>query len=339
MGVETQRYIRKPLYVQAVRVTPENFDELVKWCQGEVETKINSTRKNKKYIKVRVHHPKNPRQTQAFVGDWILYTDRGYKVYTNDAFNLAFDLADEVEAKEYPYEEGNVIVLGPEIFAAAVEGRRVISWKGENFVPQEQPDQNYEEIERVTADVPGEPDRNEEAKYEESAPNYEEIERATAAPEPEVVEESPLASTVAAIDEHTTPQGEPHEYVQATPQAIADVVAEQQPVEFDGGTPESEGRDNSDNPVGAAKEPMPEGAGPGGTEFGDTPIAPPPTPAIIPPEVAPQPEPVSEQPPEIAAAGKMVISLEEQQQLGPEGVRELLASGEAILAQDLAESA
>lgn len=287
MGVETQRYIRKPLYVQAVRVTPENFDELVKWCQGEVETKVNSTRKNKKYIKVRVHHPKNPRQTQAFVGDWILYTDRGYKVYTNDAFNLAFDLVDEVESKEYPYEEGNVVVLGPEIFAAAVEGRRVISWKGENFVPQEQPDQNYEEIER-----------------------------ATAAPEPEVVEESPLASTVAAIDEHTTPQGEPHEYVEATPQAIADVVAEQQPVEEVPVTPVSEE---------VAVE--------------ESPTSPPVPDPIVPPEVAPQPEPVSEQPPEIAAAGKMVISLEEQQQLGPEGVRELLASGEAVLAQDLAESA
>lgn len=322
MGVETQRYIRKPLYVQAVRVTPENFDELVKWCQGEVETKVNSTRKNKKYIKVRVHHPKNPRQTQAFVGDWILYTDRGYKVYTNDAFNLAFDLVDEVETKEYPYEEGNVVVLGPEIFAAAVEGRRVISWKGENFVPQ-------------------------------------------TVPEPEIAALPPVET---AVSIHETPQGEPHEYVPATPQAIADVVNEQQPptsglgegsvpeadaaggpgsrvernaaaTEFDGGTPESEGRDNSDNPVGAAKEPIPEDAGPGGTEFGDTPIAPPPTPAIVPPEVAPQPEPVSEQPPEIAAAGKMVISLEEQQQLGPEGVRELLASGDAILAQDLAESA
>jgi hypothetical protein len=292
MGVETQRYIRKPLYVQAVRVTPENFDELVKWCQGEVETKINSTRKNKKYIKVRVHHPKNPRQTQAFVGDWILYTDRGYKVYTNDAFNLAFDLVDEVvKVKEYPYEEGDVVVLGPEIFAAKDGG--VISWKGENFVPQ-------------------------------------------AVPEPEVVEETDAAHAVQslppveeAVDVHTTPQGEPHEYVEATPQAIFDTVKEQQPVELN----EEDAADKIEQ--AGQPEPVSEGAGPGGNEFdGSSSI-----PAIVPPEVAPQPEPVSEQPPEIAAAGKMVISIEEQQQLGPEGVRELLASGEAILAQDLAESA
>ena len=36
----------------------------------------------------------------------------------------------------YPYEEGDVTVLGPEIFAGRDDkGRVVISWQGENFVP------------------------------------------------------------------------------------------------------------------------------------------------------------------------------------------------------------
>lgn len=33
--------------------------------------------------------------------------------------------------KEYPYEEGDTIVLGPEIFAS--KDRSVISWQGENY--------------------------------------------------------------------------------------------------------------------------------------------------------------------------------------------------------------
>jgi hypothetical protein len=35
---------------------------------------------------------------------------------------------------EYPYESGDVIVLGPDIFVS--KDGKVISWKGENFVPQ-----------------------------------------------------------------------------------------------------------------------------------------------------------------------------------------------------------
>lgn len=88
--IKTTKYIRKPLYVDAVRINANNFDAVVAWCQGEVDTDQTS---NKQFIKVRVHNPKNPRQTKAFVGDWLLYTERGYKVYTNKAFHASFDKA------------------------------------------------------------------------------------------------------------------------------------------------------------------------------------------------------------------------------------------------------
>lgn len=93
MTVETQKYIRKPLYVDAVRITVANFEEIANWCQGEIQKEETLGEPLKKFIKVRVHNPKHPRQTQAFVGDWILYTERGYKVYTNKAFHASFDLA------------------------------------------------------------------------------------------------------------------------------------------------------------------------------------------------------------------------------------------------------
>src|SRR5437868_14678023 len=257
MGVDTQKHIRKPLYVDAVRVTPQNFDEIAAWCQGEVLTEeVPGTGVTKKFIKVRVHNPKNPRQTKAFIGDWLLYTERGYKVYTNKAFRAAFDLVEDYndtkppeEPTSYPHENGDTIVLGPQCFVA-VDGS-VLSWKGVNYVPQEVPEA--------------------------------------------------LPAAPAVLDEHETPQGEPHEYVEATPQAIADTVNEQQP-------PVIEAAVEADGTTEVASQPA-------------------------------HPESVAEQAPEEAAAGKYVISEEEQQDLGPDGVRELLASGEAILAQDLAESA
>jgi len=97
MPIQSQKYIRKPLYVEAVRVSPHNFEDISRWCQGAIEQDEVPGEGTKRYIKVRVHNPKNPRQTKAFVGDWLLYTERGYKVYTNKAFHGSFDLVPEEE--------------------------------------------------------------------------------------------------------------------------------------------------------------------------------------------------------------------------------------------------
>lgn len=103
----TRKYVRKPLYVDAVQVTEQNFADIARWCFGEVgnidETPVDMTKPmdpSKQYIHVRVHNPKNTRQTRAFVGDWILYTERGYKVYTTKAFQANFDLVDEAQPEE-----------------------------------------------------------------------------------------------------------------------------------------------------------------------------------------------------------------------------------------------
>lgn len=95
--METTRYVRNPLYVDAVEVTEENFAEVARWCDGEIANKsgefIERDPDNnvildplQQYIRVRVNSPKSIRQTQANVGDYVLYTDRGYKVYTPGAF-------------------------------------------------------------------------------------------------------------------------------------------------------------------------------------------------------------------------------------------------------------
>lgn len=97
MGVETQKFVRKPLYVQAVRVTEQNFEELADWCQGDIETEGN-----KKFIRVRVHHPKFPKQTQAFIGDWLLWHESGYKIYTDRAFRASFDVAEKEHIETPP---------------------------------------------------------------------------------------------------------------------------------------------------------------------------------------------------------------------------------------------
>jgi hypothetical protein len=36
----------------------------------------------------------------------------------------------------YPYQDGDFTIIGPECFAGEVDGKIVISWRGENYVPQ-----------------------------------------------------------------------------------------------------------------------------------------------------------------------------------------------------------
>lgn len=102
----TTRYVRNPLFVDAVQVTEENFSEVARWCFGDIcnsdESQVDRSAgvdPNKQYIHVRVHNPKNPRQTKAYVGDWILYTERGYKVYTTKAFTANFSKVEDTRVE------------------------------------------------------------------------------------------------------------------------------------------------------------------------------------------------------------------------------------------------
>jgi hypothetical protein len=246
MEVTTERFIRKPLYVDAVRVTSQNFEAVAAWCDGEIQKETEGPRTGKSYIRVRVQYPKSPRQSKAFSGDWVLYTETGYKVYTNPAFQKSFDPS--------PVEETKAQAERP---ATADE---------------------------IRAALPDAQDR-----------------RPTTPPQDER-KTLPVQAVEPGADLGTTPQGEEITVVAATPQAIADVVREQQPP--------SEG-------IVPVEPPKP------GDEQDkwDTP---------------PVPEAVSEQAPEDAAAGKRVLSEEEQRQMGPDAVREMVRSGDVILAQDLA---
>lgn len=108
--VVTSKYVRKPLYVDAVQVTAENFTDVILWCQGDVGFNDSSDYKrldevsnvdpSKQFIRIRVHNPLYIRQTKAYVGDWILYTDRGYKIYTEKAFKENFDPIPTSSVKE-----------------------------------------------------------------------------------------------------------------------------------------------------------------------------------------------------------------------------------------------
>lgn len=89
----TQRYVRKPFFVEAVQVTEENLEQVAEWVPGaHIRTqRVNDV--DKRYVKLKITKPQNDRQTKAFPGDWVLFSDESgeYKVYTKNAFTRAFE--------------------------------------------------------------------------------------------------------------------------------------------------------------------------------------------------------------------------------------------------------
>lgn len=96
MLIKPVKYMRKPFFVEAVEVTAENIAEVAQWCHGSLRQSAGpGGRRPQKYIKVNVKRPLTPRQTMAYVGDWVVtasdQTIRGFKVYTPRAFEQSFD--------------------------------------------------------------------------------------------------------------------------------------------------------------------------------------------------------------------------------------------------------
>lgn len=123
-NVVTTKFVRKPMFVDAVQVTTENFFDVATWCQGVVRTADGVPTEwqtegvpedlTSLHIHVRVQSPKNEKQTQARVGDWILYMDRGgYKVYTDRAFQHSFDDVEPTPAPELGTSETDLVVENP----------------------------------------------------------------------------------------------------------------------------------------------------------------------------------------------------------------------------------
>lgn len=103
----TEKYTRKPFDVEAIQVTAENMDAVAEWCKGTV---ISPTRTvgtdtepyskevvdptpSKAYIDVPVKWATDDRQKRAVIGDWLLFANNGFKVYTDRAFKKSFALA------------------------------------------------------------------------------------------------------------------------------------------------------------------------------------------------------------------------------------------------------
>lgn len=112
--VTTKKFVRVPLYVDAAQVSETIMEELAEWAGGEIMETDERNRGVEKFIYIDVHSPMNERQKMAFAGDWVLSTDKGFKVYTNEAFKRMFEPFQDLETMETVHH--NKVVFKAEPF-------------------------------------------------------------------------------------------------------------------------------------------------------------------------------------------------------------------------------
>lgn len=110
--MKTNKYVRKIVTIDAVQVTEAAMNEISTWCGGKIIVDFEDPTKT--HVKVRVIKPQDERQTQAFVGDWILKLGKSFKVYTDDAFKKGFDPAPVEQVNEASLALLKEYVNGPE---------------------------------------------------------------------------------------------------------------------------------------------------------------------------------------------------------------------------------
>lgn len=274
MAIETQKFIRKPLYVDAVQITRANFDAVVAWCGGEVmQDDVPGRGRSKKYIKIDVHQPKNPRQTKAKVGDWLLKTEKGFKIYTDKAFHESFHLPEEDHRGDETVEE-NLISPTEEVVPGVTVNEAIRLLRAHAKI--------QDEVGFDVVVVPATPETIAEAvrENEEARAAYPEETTIGGTPREEIDLQELNPAVGPRVDE-----GEIEKKIaDAVEPTSTKPVVEDHQVDVDGGV-----------------------------SINDSSSAPPPV-----------------------HAGKRVLTEQEQNEMDPDEIRDLLKSGEVILAQDIA---
>lgn len=98
--LQIQKYLHRPLIVDAVRVTAQNMVAVAEWCGASIQIPGEKTSERPgPYIRVRAFRPAHERQTMAFEGDWVIKSEKGFRVFNNTAFEANFNLIDNNEVK------------------------------------------------------------------------------------------------------------------------------------------------------------------------------------------------------------------------------------------------
>lgn len=99
MRVEFLEYSRRTFDITAVEITEQNIYDVAEVLM----TGVKHTSGRRQYIEVTVMVDKRQVLQKAFVGDYITYNQKDYKVYPRKSFASAFIPKPQPKAKEDAY--------------------------------------------------------------------------------------------------------------------------------------------------------------------------------------------------------------------------------------------
>jgi len=120
----------------------------VLWARGEfgasVPVRIPADRVEEVIAGIRdAARQASGHQPDSAISGWTAASERAYTpvpltgIRIDRCATITVPAAEAPTHRQYPQQDGDVTVLGPEIFASADE--QVISWRGRNYVPQPDP--------------------------------------------------------------------------------------------------------------------------------------------------------------------------------------------------------
>ena len=99
--VKPRPYIRKNFPVVAVQVNAGNMTQIAEWCGGIIKVSpANERYPESEYVFIEAYRPTHDRQTRAYVGDWIVKSEKGYRVFNHRAFKDNFERQYETQTDD-----------------------------------------------------------------------------------------------------------------------------------------------------------------------------------------------------------------------------------------------
>jgi hypothetical protein len=87
----TSRWVRKNSNVEAVRLNRAEIHKIAFWCGGAIMATDTGGREGNGALFILLPFKSNyNKPNRAFMGDWILKDDDGFKVYSHEAFQGVF---------------------------------------------------------------------------------------------------------------------------------------------------------------------------------------------------------------------------------------------------------
>jgi hypothetical protein len=84
------RYVRKNANIEAARVNLAELSKIRDWCDGSILASDASENAGRSlFIEIKLPRQlRAKKRSRAYVGDWIVKDDEGFKVYSDDEFRV-----------------------------------------------------------------------------------------------------------------------------------------------------------------------------------------------------------------------------------------------------------